>query len=53
MKNLRSISLMFMIWSAAVFIKYAPIKEVFARKPMYALGIFLIASIIHRVAMEG
>lgn len=52
MKSLRLTSLMFMILSAAVFIKYAPIREVFVRKPMYAFGIFVIASLIHLVAME-
>jgi hypothetical protein len=44
---------MFAIWSAAVFIKYAPIKAVFEEKPIYSFVIFLVASLIYRVTMEG
>lgn len=53
MKTLRFMSLMFTIWAAAVYIRFAPIRQVFHEKPTYALIIFLVASVIYRVTMEG
>ena len=53
MKTIRFASLMFVIWAAAVHVRFAPIKEVFREKPIYSFVIFLVASAIYRVTMEG
>lgn len=52
MKNLKFVSLMFTIWAAAVYVRFAPIKEVFQEKPIYSFVIFLVASAIYRMTME-
>lgn len=53
MKTIRFASLMLAIWAAAVYIRFAPIKDVFQEKPIYSIVIFLVASLIYRVTMEG
>ena len=53
MKTIRFASLMFTIWAAAAYIRFAPIKQVFQEKPTYAFVIFVVASAIYRVTMEG
>lgn len=52
MKAIRFASLMFAIWAAAIYVRFAPVKEVFQEKPIYSFVIFLVASAIYRVTME-
>ena len=52
MKTIRFASLMLAIWASAVYIRFAPINQVFREKPAYAFVIFLVASLIYRVTLE-
>ena len=52
MKTIRFMSLMFVIWAVAVFVKVAPIKEIFRENPFFALAIAIAAMLVYGIMME-
>ena len=50
MKSLKFFTLMLMIWSAAVFIRFAPVRPIFEEKPFVSLLIFIVASLAYKLA---